>query len=121
MNILGTLVFEIAGVIAAVVFIQLVILAMRNPHRPDWLNGEPVQAMVAVLIVTLGCFTIGLLASGLVAAGMELFVMLAISAALPIAVAFLSARIFGFQQRLDRADAGESPFSASAGRQAKAR
>jgi hypothetical protein len=115
MNIIATLVFEMAGVIASVLFVQFVILLMRDPHHPAWLNGETAQWIVAVAVVTIGCFSIGLLVAGMVAAGVELYVTLAVSAALPIAVAFVSARVFGFRERLERADAGHSAFFGVAG------
>jgi hypothetical protein len=110
MQIVATLVFELVGVVVTILAVQFVILAARNPKRPRWLEVEWVQAMVAVAIVTIGCFSIGLLVAGMVAAGLDLFPTLVIALVFTVVVAWASARILGFRARLERADAGQSPF-----------
>ena len=114
MNILALLAIEAGAVVATVLLAQLTVLVFRDPDRKAWLRSEAVQTLVVVTLVAGGSFSIGYLVSGLVAAGVDVFTAIAVTAAFPLLVAVASNRIFGFRERLRRAEAGLSPFDAVA-------
>lgn len=106
-----SLVFELVFVAATVSIIQLLVLAFRNPHRPQWLRGGFAES-VAVLGIVMGLtLSTAMLIAGLVGSGANVFVSLVIAALVPFAVAFVNARLFHLRERLRRAEAGASPFT----------
>lgn len=115
MNLFATILLDVGLVIGTILIIEFVILLFRNPHRPAWLRKEPAQTAGALLLVGLSCFSFAAFVTGLLEAELHVFTALAMAVALPIAVAFISARAIGFRARLQRADAGESPFRMATG------
>lgn len=110
MDLIATLLMEILALIGTVLFIGLLVLVFRNPHRPQWLRTDFVQTNVAVVLVGVSCLSVAYLIKGLVGVGIDVFTSIGISLALPVAVGIAAARLTDFRERLRRADAGESPF-----------
>jgi hypothetical protein len=101
---------EIAGPMLAVAALLLVVLFMRNPHRPQWMHGQAVDQTVAFALVLVIALAIGLEMSGLFEAGYGASAVAGITGGAIASAATLIWYGFDFTARLRNADAGVSPF-----------
>lgn len=118
MDLFARLLVEAGSVIGTVLLIEFLVLAFRNPHRPHWLHRESVQTGAALVIVASLCFSFAAFMTGLLEAGLNVFAALAAALLLPLVVAVVSGRAIRFRERLQRADAGQSPFDDFDGKRA---
>ena len=102
----------LAGLVATVAAILGMLLVLRNPHRPRWMQSEfAAQAASLVLVTaTAGCVAYAMIVfQGL---GHSLTIAAGTTFGVMFAAGYLLWRIFHIGLRLKRADAGHSPFEA---------
>jgi hypothetical protein len=110
MTTLSKLAFEIGLAVGSIVLLQLFILLFRNPLRPQWMHKGIVVEVATVGIIGLLVIAFGLVISGLVESGVHAFLAIIFAAALVVITVFAGARFLRLRARLERSDAGESPF-----------
>jgi hypothetical protein len=116
MDPISTLVVAAAVAIAFVSFTQFIVLVFRNPLRPQWLRINALYSPVIIAVIATGVLVFAGLVAALAGAGLHVLAALAAALVLMIAVTVANARIFGIRERLERADAGASPFYAHSAR-----
>ena len=113
-NINMTIFAEILGSLVGIMFTVLLllgtILAFRNPYRPQWMKGENVEMSATVGLLLVGCLSVGAFIQSATSAGIDVVVTLVLVAVLPTAMLLIAAWLIGYGRRLQRADAGHSPF-----------
>lgn len=110
MDTIITLVAETFLIVVTVSIAQLLMLVFRNPHRPAILHHEAPAIMISIILVV--SFGVAVLAEvhGLTQANFDPLLSLILAFALIIGTGWVNWRVFGLTERLQRADAGESPF-----------
>lgn len=111
MQTILSLVVELAFVAIVVSLIQLLVLVFRSARRPRYLRSGFAESAAVIGIVMGITLSVAMLVAGLIAAGANVFVSLVIAAIVPLAVAFVNERLFHIRDRLQRAEAGDSPFT----------
>ena len=101
---------EVAAVVVIVCAILFVVLAFRDPFRPNWLRWNWMAVAASLLVAVAVSFGFGLMISGGVAAGFGAGTMILMTIAVAGGAGFVVARGVGIGERLRRSDAGQSPF-----------
>lgn len=103
-------VFTAAGLGAGIALFLLAVLALRNPHNPDWVQGEAFSQLACFLLTAGLAATIAAGVNEFHTAGLSVPAAMAASAVVIGVAIFLICTLFRFGERLRRADAGRSPF-----------
>lgn len=110
MQNLALLVMTAAGLGAGISLFLLAVLALRNPHNPNWVQGEAFSQLACFLLTAGLSSTVAVAVNEFHTAGMSVVVAMAASVAVIFVAIFLFCTLFHFGERLRRADAGRSPF-----------
>ena len=110
MTMIAELFGSVVGLVLTVLLLLATILAFRNPNRPEWMNADNAQMIATVGLLMVGCLSIGAFIQSATDAGVDVVVTLGLVAVLPAAMLVIAAWLVGYGRRLDRADAGHSPF-----------
>jgi hypothetical protein len=111
MAIIAELFASLVGIAVTVLLLLATILAFRNPHRPQWMKAENVEMSATVGLLLVGCLSIGAFIQTATDAGVDVVVTLGLVAVLPTVMLVIAAWLIGYRRRLERADAGQSPFA----------
>ena len=101
---------EMAVVVAIVCAILFIVLAFRDPFRPNWLRWNSMAVAASLLVAVAVSFGFGVLVSGSVAAGFDAGSAILLSIAVAGGAGYAIARGVGMGERLRRCDDGQSPF-----------
>ncbi len=99
-----------AGIAGAVALFLLAILALRNPHNPEWMFGESFSQLAALLL------TVGIVSALSVAVqefysnGMTVTMALIITSVIILVSGVAFYILFGMGERMRRANDGHSTF-----------
>ena len=110
MNAYFTVAAESISVIGAVCFVQIVMLAFRNPFRPALLHKEAIAVIVSIALVVILGMAVASEVHGLTRVGFDPFLAMAVAVALGVGTAWANWRLFSLGVRLRQADSGQSPF-----------
>lgn len=99
-----------AGIAGAVALFLLAILALRNPHNPEWMFGEGFSQLAALLM------TVGIVSALATAVqefynfGLSVTMALIITSGVMIVSSVVFYVVFRMGERMRRADEGHSTF-----------
>lgn len=106
---------EAAIIVVIIGAILFTVLAFRNPQRPRWLRREAMAVTASLAIAAVVCFGIGNMISGAIEAGFGVATAFVLTIVVCIVAGYAMVRGFHIGERLQRSDAGESPFYSGAG------
>lgn len=98
------------GITLAVAAFLLAILVLRNPHNPEWVNGEGFSQLTALLMTTGISAASAVTVQAYHAVGMSVAVALCVTSGVVVVAGFVLYGVFGMGERLRRAEAGHSTF-----------
>lgn len=110
MSEITTLIAATVLLVALVGAIQFIVLAFRDPFRPAWLKRGGVENVTAVTVTTSISFAVGFEIVALLGAGVTAFAAIAIAPLIAIVSAVVLWKAFHCGERLERTDAGLSPW-----------
>lgn len=110
MQNLALLVMTAVGLGAGISLFLLAVLALRNPHTPNWVQGEAFSQLACFLLTAGLASTVAVAVNEFHTAGMSVVVAIGTTAVVIFVTIFLICTLFQFGERLRRADAGRSPF-----------
>jgi hypothetical protein len=112
---------EVAILVAVIGAILFLVLAFRNPLRPQWLHWNAMPIAASLLVAAAVSGGIGIMIAGSVAAGFNAGNAILLTLAVAGGAGYAMVRGLHIGERLRRSDAGQSPFYLPAGANALTR